>query len=91
MNNTPPRSINETIVERFEAAWLRGEPEPIERLTLDRSDPCYLATLEELVHLELEFTWKSKAEAASNSAGVAAGLIPSRPNDRNTTLPGFRN
>ncbi|MHB8900178.1 MAG: protein kinase domain-containing protein, partial [Thermoguttaceae bacterium] len=79
MNNTPPRSIHETIVERFEAAWLRGEPEPIERLTLDRSDPCYLATLEELVHLELEFTWKSKAENASNSAGVAAGSIPSSP------------
>ncbi len=79
MNDTPSPSINETIVERFESAWVRGEPEPIERLKLDRSDPCYLATLEELVHLELEFAWKTGAEVASNSASAAEGPIPSRP------------
>lgn len=79
MNNTPPPSINETVVERFEAAWLRGDPKPVERLALDRNDPCYLATLEELVHLELEFAWKTAAEMARESVGAGQTSIPCRP------------
>jgi Flp pilus assembly protein TadD/tRNA A-37 threonylcarbamoyl transferase component Bud32 len=59
---TPPtlnRSLDEAARRRFEAAWRTGRPEPIERFLPAEDDRHYLPTLEELVHIELEFAWKA--------------------------------
>jgi hypothetical protein len=50
--------VDESARRRFEQAWLRGRPEPIEHFLPPRGDPHYLATLAELVGIELEFAWK---------------------------------
>ena len=50
-------SIDETRRKAFESAWREGRPEPIERFLPPEDDARHLATLEELVHIELEFTW----------------------------------
>ena len=54
------QSINETVRQQFEAGWMAGEPQPIEVLIGDANASNYLATLEELVHIELEFRWKAE-------------------------------
>jgi tetratricopeptide (TPR) repeat protein/predicted Ser/Thr protein kinase len=60
-------SIDEGARKRFEAAWKVGQPEPLEGFVPPPDDPRYLATLEELVQIELEFAWK----AARAPAGAA--------------------
>jgi serine/threonine-protein kinase len=57
-------TIDETMRRRFEAAWARGSPEPIEACLPGAGDPRCLATLEELVKIELEFAWKQWHRAA---------------------------
>ncbi len=52
--------INETVRLQFEEGWLSGEPQPIEALLHDSNAPNYLTTLEELVHIEMEFRWKNR-------------------------------
>ena len=54
--------IDETVRRDFEDAWRLGQPKPIERV-LEKSAPKNerLDTLEELVHIELEFAWKEHA------------------------------
>jgi serine/threonine-protein kinase len=52
-------SIDEAARRRFEAAWRAGQPEPIERFLPPEDHSHYLGTLEELVHIELEYGWKS--------------------------------
>jgi eukaryotic-like serine/threonine-protein kinase len=61
---TPLPFLDEIARRRFESAWRAGHPEPIESLLPPPDDPKYLATLEELVHIELEFTWKSRQSSA---------------------------
>jgi WD40 repeat protein len=58
-----PPSVDATLVDegarrRFEAAWREGRPEVIERCLPPEDHPAYAGTLEELVHIELEFAWK---------------------------------
>ena len=65
-------SIDETVQKHFETAWVKGTPEPIERLLPPENDPKYLATLEELVHIELEFAWKSWFQARKSFSRFAA-------------------
>jgi len=54
-------SIDEPLRKRFEQAWADGNPQPIDSCIPAADDAGYLATLEELVHIELEFAWKSWA------------------------------
>src|SRR6516165_1194360 len=53
------RSVDEDARRRFESAWRAGKPAPIEHFLPSDDDPRYLATAEELVHIELELGWKS--------------------------------
>jgi serine/threonine protein kinase len=62
-NTTGLSTIDEGARRQFEAAWRAGQPEPIERFLPVEDDPCYLATLEELVHIELEMLWKAARRA----------------------------
>ena len=59
-DETVYKDINETIRQQFESSWMAGEPQPIEVLIGDANASNYLATLEELVHIELEFRWKAE-------------------------------
>jgi serine/threonine protein kinase len=54
-----PETIDENARRRFEAAWAAGRPEAIEQFLPAEADSHYLPTLEELVHIDLEFAWKS--------------------------------
>ena len=69
-------SIDETIRRRFELSWTRGSPDSIDDLLPPEEDPRYLATLEELIHIELEFAWKQTPErtAAGDFSQTTAGL-----------------
>ena len=60
-DETGYQDINETIRQQFESGWLAGKPQPIEALIGDSNAPNFLATLEELVHIELEFRWKNRS------------------------------
>src|SRR4051812_48163705 len=51
-------SIDESARRQFEAAWRSGQAQDLEQYLPDASNHLYLATLEELVHIELEFGWK---------------------------------
>ena len=53
-------SIDEDARRRFEAAWIEGRPLPLDEYLPASSDPRWLATLEELVAIELEFGWKAR-------------------------------
>ncbi len=55
--------IDEDARRRFESAWIRGCPQPLEDYLPAQDAPSYFATLEELVLVELEFAWKSWTEA----------------------------
>ena len=50
-----PGFIDEQIRQRFELSWQRGSPVAIADLLPKKDDPSYLATLEELVHIDIEF------------------------------------
>src|SRR5262249_20141610 len=53
-------TIDESIRRRFEQAWRDGEPPSIEDV-LSAVDPSHhLATMEELVHIDLEMRWKKR-------------------------------
>ncbi len=59
---------------RFEAAWQSGQPQPIELFLPPKDDPRYLATLEELVAIELELRWKAARGLPLGSQGAVATL-----------------
>ncbi|MBL9015439.1 MAG: protein kinase, partial [Myxococcales bacterium] len=51
-------AIDEGARRRFEAAWHSGEPQPIEAHAPPADDPLHAATVEELIHIELELGWR---------------------------------
>ncbi len=52
-------TVDEGARRRFEAAWRAGDPLPIERCLPVEDSPHFLATLEELAAIEMEFLWKA--------------------------------
>jgi WD40 repeat protein/serine/threonine protein kinase/tetratricopeptide (TPR) repeat protein len=69
-------SLDEDARRRFEAAWRSGRPEPIERFLPAPDHPHYLATLEELVHIDLEMRWKARGTVPDpNTATPAQPLV----------------
>ncbi len=66
--------INESCREKFESAWISGNPIPINQCLPIDTDPGFLATLEELIHIELEFAWQKIA--AEDDDGHAAESKP---------------
>ena len=51
--------INESLRQRFEASWAAGTPEPLSGCLPGTDTSEFLPTLEELVHIQLEFAWKT--------------------------------
>src|SRR5262249_46662888 len=81
LNMTPEfgslATVDENARRRFEAAGREGRPQPIEHFLPDSSHPHYFATLQELVHIELEMIWRAWGKspgAGSGSARVEAYL-----------------
>jgi serine/threonine protein kinase len=58
---TQPEFIDELVRRRFESGWIGARPEAIETVLSTPEDPRYLGTLEESVHIELEFAWRFRA------------------------------
>ena len=65
----PSESINEDLRKEFEQRWLRGKPGEIEDYLPSADDPCYLGTLEELVHIEIELAWKQRIHNVQDGVG----------------------
>ena len=61
-----PGSINEQIRQRFELSWQRGAPAAIADILPEKEDPGYLVTLEELVHIDIEFRGARQQEDAKS-------------------------
>ncbi len=68
---TFPSLIDESARRRFEAAWQSGRPELIEAFLPPEGDPRYLATLEELVAIDLELSGKARRERTLGKVGAA--------------------
>ncbi len=52
-------AIDAALCKQFESAWIEGNPQPIERFLPSEEEASFTATLEELVAIELELSWKS--------------------------------
>jgi serine/threonine protein kinase len=66
-------TVDENARRRFEAAWRKGRPEPIEQFLPAENHPNYLATLQELVQIELEMLWRSQQQTVAQPSGGEAG------------------
>src|SRR5262245_19380576 len=69
---TDDLSIDEVARRRYEQFWAEGTPHPIEEFLPDRTNGSYLPTLEELVLIDMEFSWKSWANRRPATASVAS-------------------
>lgn len=58
MSNRDFSDFDDQRIQEFEANWLAGNPQPISECLPQTTDPRFLGTLEELVHIDLEFRWK---------------------------------
>lgn len=58
MSNQAFSEFDDKLIEAFESAWLKGDAQPLENFLLEPTDSRYIGTLEELVHIDLEFRWK---------------------------------
>ncbi len=67
--------IDEETRRQFESDWARGHPRVISDYLHFLSPEKLLPTLEELVCIELELTWKNGCSAVSTSAGQVAGVV----------------
>ena len=73
--NTPGQ-IDESLRRAFESAWEAGASTRIEDHLPASSQSEYLATLEELIHIDLEFAWK-QAGSAEDSTDAYRPLVES--------------
>ncbi len=59
MNDGNLNDIDGEKINLFEQDWLKGEPRILAAYLPPPSDPRFLGTLEEIVHIDLEFRWKN--------------------------------
>ncbi len=79
----PERHEPDEIVDRsrcrlFEEVWTGGHARPIEEFLPDENAAEFVPTLEELIHIDLEYRWKSQSEQQSVSikSDQTCGPIP---------------
>lgn len=70
--STPEDDIDESVIERFEAAWNKSVPQ-FDLFVPERSDSAFLGTLQELIIIDLEFRWKRIAAGEHATAEQATG------------------
>lgn len=59
MNTQEFSEFDDDRIQQFEKDWISGNPGDLGSYLPAGSDPRYLGTLEELVHIDLEFRWKN--------------------------------
>ncbi len=74
MNDAKPEAVDfdESLYGRFESAWRRQAPQPIEDCLPPEDDPQYLPTLEELIKVDLDYHWR-RTPAVADGAGDTPG------------------
>jgi tetratricopeptide (TPR) repeat protein len=78
MSSDAPKSIVEAVRRRFEQAWARGDEPTIESVFPLAADPRFAATLEELVHVDIELRWHQWAgQAVLRQAGQSPPAVES--------------
>jgi serine/threonine-protein kinase len=70
-----PDAVDEACRRQFELAWAAGDPQPISALLPGIN----VATLEELVHIDMEFAWRGWAE---RQRGVRPSDVGDPPSPR---------
>jgi eukaryotic-like serine/threonine-protein kinase len=73
------RDINEDARRRFEQFWADGTPHPIEEFLPDESQQSYLPTLEELVLIDLEFSWRTWSSRQAETGKMEGETIVGPP------------
>ncbi len=68
VQETKSGRVDEAARRRFEQAWHQGRPAPLESFLPPPEDPCHSATLEELIHVELEMAWKHKSRSSGSAS-----------------------
>jgi len=71
--------VDESLRRRYEQGWLSGTPLDLADCLPDQADPGYLPTLEELLHIQLEFAWKTLGESATDRPISIEGLLEQFP------------
>jgi len=74
--------VDEEARRRFEASWMSGAPKAIEEYLPDESQPSFLATLEELVLIDLEFalkSWTGQQSARDDQATITNDTVAGAP------------
>jgi eukaryotic-like serine/threonine-protein kinase len=76
-------SIDESCRADFELSWMTGQRRSIEHFLPAADDPRFLATLEELVSVELELIWRAcdKARDATVVERLHQTVTPPKPHD----------
>ena len=69
-------SVDETCRQSFESDWSKGQAGPIENYLPVKESEKYFGTVEELIHIDLEFRWKRFGEL-NNESRVASASPPS--------------
>jgi len=62
--------VDETLRRRYETDWTTGSAGALSEYLPDPGSSGYLATLEELVHIQLEFAWKARQGAGDQPTAV---------------------
>src|SRR6476661_6563646 len=72
-------AIDESARRRFEGAWREAAFPPLDQFLPDPGEPLYLATLVELVQIELELAWKAGRGGPFCGGSVAPDGAPRGP------------
>lgn len=67
MTETNWELVDNECCEKFESAWLSGNPIEIDVCLPEPAAPEFLPTLEELVHIEMEFSWRAMEEGGAEA------------------------
>src|ERR1700676_2740721 len=78
-------SFDTEACRRFQSALWDLKSVPMESFLPPEQDPNYLATLEELVHIDLEFQWKLQAQSADG--GTSPTQVAPRVEDYLARFP----
>jgi WD40 repeat protein/serine/threonine protein kinase len=70
-------TIDENARRKFEAAWRKGQPEPIERYLPPAGDARYLATACELICIDMELRWDAWKSAGGDATAASPPLLES--------------
>ncbi len=75
--------VNEPLRQRYESSWTSGSPLALSECLPEESSSQYLPTLEELLHIQLEFAWKAHAVGTRPRPASVNSLLDEFPALRN--------